>query len=164
MNQATLIYSFVVLAAGGLAYIPSAKALTCGIGYVNGVPQDVCWIDEGSGGGGGGGGGGGQGEVGGGDGGGADGGGVWVTVPGYPDVRLNLIKKEVREYTLGCSDEPILRQRAMQVVVIKRPLAAIKDAKDTYTLKLMATGESQKFWRTNATSSLQMSEISECGK
>lgn len=164
MNQAKLILSCFVLAVGGLAYIPSAKALTCGIGFVNGIPQDVCWIDEGSGGGGGGGGGGGQGEVGGGDGAGADGGGVWVTVPGYPDVRLNLIKREVREYSLTCADEPILRQRAMQVVVIKKPLATLKDAKNTYTLKLMTTGESQKFWRTNASGSLQMSEISECGK
>ncbi|HAL23657.1 MAG TPA: hypothetical protein DCP40_13160 [Stenotrophomonas sp.] len=70
----------------------------------------------------------------------------------------------MREYSLDCTDEVMLRQRAMQVVVVKKPLTTIKSATDTYKLTLMMTGESQKFWRANATSSTQMEPITECGK
>jgi len=61
---------------------------------------------------------------------------------------------------LSCDDEEILRQREMQVVVIKNPTTAVTSSQ--FTLIMTTTGQTQKFWRATTSGSIQMFPTTGC--
>lgn len=141
-----------------LGYSSSAMAgVECGIAYVMGSPQQVCWLTDepGAGGGEGGGSGGGGGGEGGSGGGGLDPEGVWVTVNGN---EVNVLKKEVRNMSLSCSDEDVVLIQAVQSIVVKNPWMALGTV-----VKLTVSDGSQRYARVNTVGSLQFQGVSACG-
>lgn len=94
----------------------------------------------------------------GGGGGGVDSSGVWVGVTwDGVIVEINLVRKQVRTDHAACTDEDVIRQRAVQAIIVRDPQMAI----GTQVTLVMGT-QSQRFMRQNRTGTVQFIPVSTC--
>lgn len=75
--------------------------------------------------------------------------------------RVNLVRKQVENSDLNCTDETILLARAAQAYLVRDPLMQVGTE---ITLLLKSSGERQKFKRIYTSGSVQFGPTTACGK